>query len=396
MQDINKEFDLQLKEMFEDAEVQPSPRVWKNISGRLDSIYAAPVQNTAASYNWLKWAGVAFACAAIALGVFISFPELDKKETIELIAGNNSPVNDGNSLTAFNEAQREEGRKMPDTILSVPDSAHSIVDLSTVAVEESDDTAEEIQIAKEETTPPAKKDDSVKRSSTGEQASRYFAQLEYEEQQAEKRQNRERALYAKGMVGSNDGSFRRSGISFLVPGASSRSEISEISASTYGIPVSFGVGARFYVLPKLSIGTGLDCSILTRTFTGKRNNSDGTGEAGNVLHSMVYLGIPVNIYYDVLDFESLKVYAYGGGEVEYCVSNKYTLFTKPNFSYTNAVRSLQYSIGAGIGVEFSLSRTLGLYVDPGVRYYFPCNQPKSVRTDRPLMFNFDAGLRFNF
>ena len=53
------------------------------------------------------------------------------------------------------------------------------------------------------------------------------------------------------------------------------------------------------------------------------------------------------------------------------------------------------SCGAGVGVEFRLSGKLGLYLDPGVRYYFPNSQPKSIRTDKPFMFNFDAGLRFS-
>ena len=38
--------------------------------------------------------------------------------------------------------------------------------------------------------------------------------------------------------------------------------------------------------------------------------------------------------------------------------------------------------------------SIGLYLDPSVRYYFHGNQPKSIRTDKPFMFNLDAGLRF--
>ena len=34
--------------------------------------------------------------------------------------------------------------------------------------------------------------------------------------------------------------------------------------------------------------------------------------------------------------------------------------------------------------------------DPGANYYFNCNQPRSIRTERPLLLNFDVGLRFNF
>jgi hypothetical protein len=47
-------------------------------------------------------------------------------------------------------------------------------------------------------------------------------------------------------------------------------------------------------------------------------------------------------------------------------------------------------------VEFLLGRRVGLYLDPGVNYYFPCSQPRSIRTEKPLLLNFDVGLRFNF
>ena len=57
---------------------------------------------------------------------------------------------------------------------------------------------------------------------------------------------------------------------------------------------------------------------------------------------------------------------------------------------------LQFSVGAGLGVEFLLGQRVGLYIDPGVNYYFPCNQPRSIRTEKPLLLNFDVGLRFNF
>jgi hypothetical protein len=55
----------------------------------------------------------------------------------------------------------------------------------------------------------------------------------------------------------------------------------------------------------------------------------------------------------------------------------------------------QFSAALGVGIEFKLSDKLGLYLDPSVRYYFHGNQPKSIRTDKPFMFTFDAGLRFD-
>ena len=51
------------------------------------------------------------------------------------------------------------------------------------------------------------------------------------------------------------------------------------------------------------------------------------------------------------------------------------------------------SVNLGIGVEFLLGDYLGLYIDPSLRYYFDNGQPKSIRTDQPLMLGFEMGLR---
>ena len=165
----------------------------------------------------------------------------------------------------------------------------------------------------------------------------------------------------------------------------------ELGASSYGVPFTVGLGIRFYVAPRLSIGTGLDYSLLSRTFSGSVD-----GSSGSVSHTMQYLGIPVNLYYDIISSDRIKFYAFGGGEAEYCISNKYRLFGTPDIVRTPRVSGLQYSVGAGLGVEFRIGGRVGLYVDPGVNYYFNCNQPRNIRTEKPFLLNFDAGLRFNF
>ena len=175
----------------------------------------------------------------------------------------------------------------------------------------------------------------------------------------------------------------------MAPGQ--ESGFSELSSSTYGVPFTLGLGARIQLLPRFSVGTGLDYSLLTRSFTGSFE-----GESGSISHTLQYLGIPVNFFYDIVSSDRIKFYVYAGGEAEYCISNKYRLFANPDIIREYPVNRLQYSVGGGLGVEFRLSRRIGIYLDPGLNYYFPCNQPKSIRTDKPLLLNFDAGLRFNF
>ena len=58
--------------------------------------------------------------------------------------------------------------------------------------------------------------------------------------------------------------------------------------------------------------------------------------------------------------------------------------------------NLKWSVMGGVGIEFKLSRMLGLYFEPGVIYYFDdgTNIP-NIRKDRPLNLNLQIGMRFN-
>ena len=57
-------------------------------------------------------------------------------------------------------------------------------------------------------------------------------------------------------------------------------------------------------------------------------------------------------------------------------------------------KGVQLSANFGFGAEFMLGEHLGLYLDPSLRYYFDCDQPKSIRTEQPLMLGFELGFRF--
>ena len=138
--------------------------------------------------------------------------------------------------------------------------------------------------------------------------------------------------------------------------------------------------------------------MLTRSFKGTYTGSAAAPYDGLIFHTVHYVGVPVNVYYDLFSTrdELMKIYAWGGGSADYCVANNYRLMGAPTSVVPDKAGGFQFSAALGMGLEFKLSDKLGLYIDPAVRYYFHSpGQPKSVRTDKPFMFNFDAGLRFN-
>ena len=398
MQDNHsKEFDLQLRSMLEDAEVKPSPRVWRGVSARLDADKAP----AAAPWAWMKWAGMALAAAAaIALGVFYSakrtsIPTIHHNQEQALLAEAGEPAGDLTDVTSPEasvpgDAAAQTAEERPVRRSAAARRAAGQPVESAEAAVPADEPASASTDVQQETAPQATP---AQERKAAPQRNRPTATEPFTDPFAEnpvKRAARPRvALYAQGALGSNDSDFRPAPTAWMAPGA--ETGFSELSSSTYGVPFTIGVGARFYLQPRLSIATGIDYSLLTRSFTGSFNN-----ESGSVSHSLQYLGVPLNLYYDIVSADRIKFYVYGGGEAEWCISNKYRLFGNPDIIRSYPVEGLQFSVGGGLGVEFRLTNLLGIYVDPGVKYYFPGNQPRSIRTDKPLLLNFDAGLRFNF
>lgn len=407
MQDNDRNFDLQLRSMLEEAEIRPRRGVWKNISSRLDASAAVTSGSRAFSPGVLRWAGVAFACAAVALGVFLASPGTQTPLTLERGALTaeavqlmpteiSAPAALGEGPARYSAALRQSAA----AVQAVQDSGAAEAEGSVMRQAPAADAEETARTPQTYRKAPAAGGTRETAAPSEDSFTDPFALLAAEEERQNRNAFGSTFLYAKGSIGGNDPDFvRRAAGMAMAPGTSS-SGISELSTSTYGIPLTLGLGVRFYLLPGFSIGTGVDYSLLTRTFTGTYTGPGASGkpeatEAGDIQHNMQYLGVPLDLYYDILSSDKIKFYVYGGGEVEYCVSNKYTVFTSPRITCSEPVRKLQYSVGGGVGVEFRLADKLGLYLDPGVKYYFPYGQPKSIRTDKPLMFNFDAGLRFS-
>lgn len=170
--------------------------------------------------------------------------------------------------------------------------------------------------------------------------------------------------------------------------------------TTYGIPVSLGTGVKINFTRRWALGVGLNYTLLTSRFNGKyiKVNDDGTHDtpkSANVRNLQHFVGIPINAYYNIISRDFINFYAYAGGAVEKCVSNSYQVHTTPMVTHNEIPKGVQLSANAGIGVEFLLGKYVGLYIDPSLRYYFNCNQPKSIRTDQPLMLGFEVGARFN-
>ena len=173
-----------------------------------------------------------------------------------------------------------------------------------------------------------------------------------------------------------------------VSGKSGGTVVEELSESSYSIPLSFGVQMRYPVANKLSIGAGVNYTYLQRDFSALVNKVKYP-TATSRLH---YMGLTASVFYDFIQEGRLTVYGRAGGAVDKCISAKYIL---GDYSMNQDAEGLQWSANAGVGIEYRIAKPLSIFVDPSASYYFDCNQPKSIRTEQPLMFSLEAGLRFS-
>lgn len=201
-------------------------------------------------------------------------------------------------------------------------------------------------------------------------------------------------IYGNALSNNSDGKSSRRPPIMQSPGVM-KDCVVEDQAKSYGIPLSFGAGVKIAFTPRWALSAGINYTLLTRTLSGTYYDRDGSPNYDNsISNRQNYIGIPVNVYCNILSGDFVDFYAWAGGTVEKCVSDNYLVDVQNReLNWSKGSKGVQLSAGLGIGVEFILARRLGLYIDPSVRYYFESRQPKSIRTVQPLMFSFEAGLR---
>jgi hypothetical protein len=164
-----------------------------------------------------------------------------------------------------------------------------------------------------------------------------------------------------------------------------------VSNTKFLMPISLGVQFQYPLTKKLYTATGLNYTLLFSHYDAI--SREQTRETQLTLH---YIGIPLNLYYNLFNKESLRVYVSGGVAVEKGLYAYYKVFEDgTRKSYGQSIDGLQWSMNGGLGAEFQVNRSAGIYFDPSIAYYFDNNQPISIRSSQPLQFKFELGFRFH-
>ena len=170
------------------------------------------------------------------------------------------------------------------------------------------------------------------------------------------------------------------------------------SHTKHKMPVTFGISVRFHLNDRWALESGLTYTKLASELWA--GAEDDYYESNQKLH---YVGIPLKASYRLWENERFSLYASAGGAVEKCVSGEvsttYTLNGVVENHETNdlKVKELQWSVAAAVGAQVKLTRHLGLYIEPGVNYYFKDGSAvETIRKEHPLNFNLQTGLRLSY
>lgn len=157
----------------------------------------------------------------------------------------------------------------------------------------------------------------------------------------------------------------------------------------HNMPVSFGATVSYALNDRLALTSGLVYTLATSSF--EHGTSSSASKDEQTLH---YVGIPLTASYTIWSNSWLKTYVNAGGQADFNVSAK--VETEGHTTDIDKDRA-QLSVGAAAGVQLNVIKQMGVYVEPGMRYYFDNgSNVQTVFKEHPCNFSLQMGLRWNF
>ena len=162
------------------------------------------------------------------------------------------------------------------------------------------------------------------------------------------------------------------------------------------LPVRVGFNVAYRLTDRLSVESGVSYTRLSSDMKdGTKDNYSSSSQ------KLDYIGVPLNVKYRAFGYRRLSVYASAGLLTEKCVSGKTTHEyvisgeKKKHEAEDVAAKPWQLSVNAALGAQFDVLRNVGVYVEPGVSYYFDDRSTLStIYKEKPLNFNLNLGVRY--
>ena len=393
------EFDIQVRNLLQNAEESVSPKVWEGVSAGLDK-----KRRVVPFRVWGMLAGVA-AAAAVVAGVFFLNPGSSQDHSNPIISIAQTPVTAEETLPVTEQEPEiaPASPARPERVAMATRPAAPLPEPVAASEDAAEETAEVEQTALPE--PPA---GAQKSPSSGETEALPSA---VPVQNVQDQFNRlafaeSREASGRGFSFSVSGNLedKRRG---SVPGGVTRpysapplgagegiyNENPEVS---FSLPFSAGIGLKYNFSSHWAVGIGFRYTNLSRTFVGDYVGTGFQYLQTDIDNHQHWLGVPVHFYYDIVNRGRWRVHTFAGAGVEFLADNDFLVHgPQKDIHYHQKNTRPQWSGDLGLGIEFKITPLVGIYLDPSFRYYFRTDlQPRSLRTIQPLRFDIEAGVRF--
>lgn len=148
-------------------------------------------------------------------------------------------------------------------------------------------------------------------------------------------------------------------------------------------PISFGVSVRKSLPKNFSVETGVTYTMLASEITYE-------GSSEKIDQKLHYIGIPVRANWNFVNNKNFTMYVSAGGTIEKCVYGKIG-------SERETVKPVQFSVMGAVGAQYNISNRVGVYVEPGVSYFFDDGSAiETIRKENPTNFTLQAGVRLTY
>ncbi|MGN7708397.1 outer membrane beta-barrel protein [Chryseobacterium sp. JV274] len=161
------------------------------------------------------------------------------------------------------------------------------------------------------------------------------------------------------------------------------------------VPVTFGLSLYYNLGKRWGIGTGLNYTKLSSELHSGTENNYIKGD-----QTVHYIGIPVQVNYNIIQKGRFTGYVTGGALVEKPIAGNITTTYVVNDEIKESSKErvepkpFQFSVNTAVGFQLKVIDKVGIYAEPGIGYHFKEeNAPNTIYKEKPFHFNMKFGIR---
>lgn len=161
----------------------------------------------------------------------------------------------------------------------------------------------------------------------------------------------------------------------------------------------FAAGIKVNFLPHWGVESGIVGTTLNSSWETISGNS-----VKNVEQEMHYLGIPLYLHFNALDWNGLSLYLAAGPMYEFTNETSEIYSTRLNGKLLSSAtdnhlqKDHRWSVNAAAGLQLEFMENNAIYIQPGLSYHFRRRNVagldiQNYYTARPASFNLTIGYR---